>query len=81
METYLTGQELIDKYKIKQFELINFIKQGLVPHNGETGKPITVVLPDQLELWTCEQLLNIVSNESLNMDEKFSPRESIFICI
>ena len=54
---------------IEPFELINFVKQGVTLHCNATGKLIRIVTSKELELWTCNQLSDIITDEYRNWAE------------
>ena len=87
MDKYLRGDELLQRWDIKDFQLLNFINDGLIPYNQrEEAVLVKIVnhktLPDGFlnstgRLPTCEELTDVSLKEleyySYTVYEKYFP--------
>jgi hypothetical protein len=50
MEKYLSGQEIVSKYSLQPFQLLDLVQQGLEVYQPVTGIPVQAISLQQFEL-------------------------------
>jgi hypothetical protein len=57
VEKYLTGREILGHYKLRPFQFLELIGQGLAPHEAASGRPLPFLTEPEFWLYRVERVL------------------------